>query len=333
MAEQFDYKEAFRINSGVLSPLDQEKLKKARVTIVGTGGAGGAIAVMMARSGVERFNLIDFDTYSLSNINRQIGCFMDTLGKYKSEVIKDEILRINPEAQVHVFTRKLEMDELDKILDETDVYFSEADDLAYSTCSLVLAQEKGKFAITHMPSGMTAFIMAFPPDLKKIHDPTHLCGGPRGLKYEAMREFQRDATNRSGRRWHITQGKMRISWFRKWCRGEATLTQLCPAVWLGASVACLEAVKYITGRWQSVAAPKIWQLDMAENRLKVVRFRRRTWLFSKYIYWALGVKRFGFGNKLKAATLKSLNKDLGRMEQEESRGESARLPFMWKHVI
>jgi hypothetical protein len=333
MTEQFSYDEAFRINSGIFSPADQLKLKNARLTIVGTGGAGGAIAIMMARSGVEHFNLIDFDTYSLSNLNRQIGCFMDTLGSYKSEVIKNEILRINPEARVQALTRKLELDELDKLLDETDVYFSEADDLAYSTCSLVLAQEKGKLAITHMPSGMTAFVMVFPPGQKTVQDPTHICGGPRGLTYEAMREFQKDATNRSGRRWHITQGKMRIKWFKKWCLGETTLTQLCPAVWLGASVACLEAMKYLTGRWQSVAAPKIWQLDMAENRLKVVRFRRRTWLFSKYIYWAFGIKRFGFGQKLKNITLKSLNKDLDRMEQEEARGECASLPFMWKHVI
>ena len=71
------------------------------MTIVGVGGAGGVMAIALARSGIANFNLVDFDVYSLSNLNRQIGCFMDTLGKYKSEVVKSEILRINPEAKVN----------------------------------------------------------------------------------------------------------------------------------------------------------------------------------------------------------------------------------------
>ena len=139
------------------------------MTIVGVGGAGGVMAIALARSGIANFNLVDFDVYSLSNLNRQIGCFMDTLGKYKSEVVKSEILRINPEAKVNAITRKVTFNELAELLDQSDVYASEADDLAYSSYAMRLAQQKNVFSITFMPSGLTGYILAIPPDLPISH--------------------------------------------------------------------------------------------------------------------------------------------------------------------
>ncbi len=332
-SQSFDYDEAFRINSGILSKEDQQKLRNARVTIVGVGGAGGAIAIMLGRSGIAHFNLIDFDTYSMSNLNRQIGCFMDTLGLYKSDVIKSEILRINPEANVNAVTRKLSLPELDTLLEETDVYFSEADDLAYSNYSLVMAQQKKKLAICYMPSGLTGYVMVFPPDLPKIVDPTHLFGGPKGLSYEEQVEFQKNPTFRKGRRWHITQGNMHISWFKKWCQGETTLTQLCPSVWLGASLASIEAIKCITGKWEAVRVPKVWRIELSENRVVARRLRRRTWFFSKLIYRVINIKTLGIGARIRQNTLASVDKELECMEKQEGLGKRVKLPFMWRHVI
>jgi len=303
------------------------------VLIVGVGGAGGTVAVMLARSGFSHFTLVDFDTYSLSNINRQIGCFADTLDKYKTEVIKEEILRINPDAEVVSLPRRLELEELDKLLDEQDVYFSEADDLAYSTCSLIMAQKKHKLAISFMPSGLTGYVLVFPAGLSRVYDPTDMFGGPPGLSYEELKEFQTDPVCRSGRRWHISQGKMRIDWYRKWCEKKAPLTQLCPAVWAGASLAAIEAVKHVAGKWQKVKAPLMWQMDLGENRIRVVKFRKRTWLFSKYIYRAIRIETLGIGKRIERLTGKSLEKDLARMEREEAEGKCPRLPFMWKHII
>jgi molybdopterin/thiamine biosynthesis adenylyltransferase len=329
----FDYKEAFRINSGTITDSEQDKLRNAWVLIVGTGGAGGTIAVMLARSGFSHFTLVDFDTYSLSNINRQIGCFTDTIGRYKVDVIKEEILRINPEAVVAAIPHRLELSELEKMLDAHDVYFSEADDLAYSTCSLILAQKKRKLAISFMPSGLTGYVMVFPPGLKNIYDPTHMFGGPSGLNYEELKAFQADPTCRSGRRWHISQGKMRIEWYRKWCDGKAPLTQICPAVWAGAALASLEAIKHLTGKWRMVKAPLMWQMELGENRIRAIKFRKRSWLFSKYIYRAMRIKALGIGKRIEVLTRKSLEKDLARMEKEEAEGKCPSLPFMWKHVI
>ncbi len=175
--------------------------------------------------------------------------------------------------------------------------------------------------------------MVFPPGLPRVYDPTDMFGGPKGLNYDELKEFQGDPVNRSGRRWHITQGKMRIEWFRKWCRGENTLTQLCPAVWTGTALASIEAVKYITGKWKRVKAPKMWQIELAENRIRVKKFRRRTRIFSKYIYWAVNIKWLGIGQRIRQFTLKSLEKDLEKMQKQEEQGKTPHLPFMWKHII
>ena len=55
---------------------------------------------MLARTGIGHFVLYEYDTYSPTNMNRQIACFTDTLGVNKAVAIREMILRINPEAEV-----------------------------------------------------------------------------------------------------------------------------------------------------------------------------------------------------------------------------------------
>ena len=86
----------------LLSQEALDKLKKAHVAIFGIGGVGGYVAEALARSGIGYFTLIDNDTISLSNINRQIIATVDTVGKYKTDVMKERILSINPKAEVNV---------------------------------------------------------------------------------------------------------------------------------------------------------------------------------------------------------------------------------------
>ncbi len=78
------------------------RLHNSRVAIFGIGGVGGYAAEALARSGIGAFDLIDMDTVSISNINRQIIAAMSTVGRYKTEVMRDRILDINPRADVVV---------------------------------------------------------------------------------------------------------------------------------------------------------------------------------------------------------------------------------------
>lgn len=77
-----------------------DKLKNATVAVFGVGGVGGYAVEALARSGVGSFELIDNDTVSLSNLNRQIIATRETIGRDKVEVMKERIHSINPEAKV-----------------------------------------------------------------------------------------------------------------------------------------------------------------------------------------------------------------------------------------
>ena len=77
-----------------------EKLYKARVAVFGIGGVGGYTVEALARCGVGQLDLIDSDTVSVSNINRQILATHSTVGRLKVEVAKERVLDINPDCQV-----------------------------------------------------------------------------------------------------------------------------------------------------------------------------------------------------------------------------------------
>ena len=69
-----------------------DKLKNSRVAIFGLGGVGGYVGEALVRSRISSFDLIDDDKISLTNLNRQIIATYDTIGKYKTDVMKDGVL-------------------------------------------------------------------------------------------------------------------------------------------------------------------------------------------------------------------------------------------------
>ena len=79
-----------------------EKLKKSRVAVFGVGGVGGYVVEALARSGVGALDLIDKDTVSLSNVNRQIIALHSTVGRLKTEVAAERAKDINPDICVRV---------------------------------------------------------------------------------------------------------------------------------------------------------------------------------------------------------------------------------------
>jgi molybdopterin/thiamine biosynthesis adenylyltransferase len=330
---KYDYNDSYQRNLGILSEYEQNRLKGSKVAVVGVGGVGGAMAMMLARSGVANFTLIDPDKYELSNTNRHINSYYDTQGEYKTEVTRKEILRINPEANVEIFSRKLSLDEIDQVIETNDVIIPAADDVAFSSKVLIKAQEQKKCAVSAMPSGLTGYILVFNPSSASIIDPSDIFGGPKGLPYQELREFLENPAHKCGRRWYITKGKWRIDWFQKWRQGQAKITHICPNVWLGASLACIEVIKYMTGKWQPVEAPRIWNIHPADNKIEVSRFRRRTWFFSKYIVWAFNIKWLGIGKWVRNFSTNQNQRQIEKMEKQEKEGRKVKYPFLWKHII
>ena len=80
-----------------------KKLSKARVGVFGVGGVGCATIEALARAGVGAIDLIDNDTFTITNLNRQLYATQQTLGQYKVDVAKNRIFDINPTCQVNVY--------------------------------------------------------------------------------------------------------------------------------------------------------------------------------------------------------------------------------------
>lgn len=77
-----------------------ERLKSCHVCVVGVGGVGGFAAEALARAGVGMLTLVDNDRVSVSNINRQIIALHSTVGKFKTDAMKDRIADISPDCRV-----------------------------------------------------------------------------------------------------------------------------------------------------------------------------------------------------------------------------------------
>ena len=80
-----------------------ERLRNARVAVFGVGGVGGFCIEALARAGIGSLDLIDSDTVAESNLNRQIIATRETIGEYKTTIMKNRILSINPEAKITTY--------------------------------------------------------------------------------------------------------------------------------------------------------------------------------------------------------------------------------------
>lgn len=92
-------------------------MRSSHICIVGIGGVGSWAAEALARNGVGRLTLVDADTISNSNMNRQVHTLDSTIGQLKTEVMKQRILQINPECEVHCIEQFIDDDNLRDILE------------------------------------------------------------------------------------------------------------------------------------------------------------------------------------------------------------------------
>lgn len=95
----------------------QKKLSGSAVAVFGVGGVGSHCIEALARCGIGRLVLVDNDTVSLTNINRQSIAYHSTVGRYKTQVMKERIADINPRAQTETFETFVLPDNLDSLMD------------------------------------------------------------------------------------------------------------------------------------------------------------------------------------------------------------------------
>ncbi|WP_067143351.1 tRNA threonylcarbamoyladenosine dehydratase [Oceanivirga salmonicida] len=108
-----------------------DKLRNAKCIIFGLGGVGSFAAEALARSFVGNICIVDYDTISISNINRQLHANIKTIGLNKTDEIANRILSINPECNLKIETKKLTPENIDEFnLKEYDYVLDAIDDIS-----------------------------------------------------------------------------------------------------------------------------------------------------------------------------------------------------------
>jgi hypothetical protein len=159
----FDYDSAFSRNIGWVTEGEQARLQKARVAIAGLGGVGGVHLLTLARLGIGRFSIADFDVFDIVNFNRQAGATMPSLGRPKVDVLAEMAREINPELDLRCFANGVKAETVDAFLDGVDVYVDGLDFFAFEARRVTFAacRKKGIPAVTAAPLGMGAALLVF----------------------------------------------------------------------------------------------------------------------------------------------------------------------------
>ncbi|MCK7493562.1 MAG: ThiF family adenylyltransferase [Comamonadaceae bacterium] len=177
----FDYDAAFSRNIGWLTTAEQQKLRGARIAIAGLGGVGGAHLLTLARLGIGRFHIADFDRFEVHNFNRQAGAFASTIGRPKCEVMAEMGRDVNPQAEIVGFDRGVDEDNLDAFLNGVDVYVDAIDFFAVEARRMLFAacHARGIPAVTAAPLGMGVSLLYFSPQGMSFEDYFRLEGCTR----------------------------------------------------------------------------------------------------------------------------------------------------------
>lgn len=143
-----------------------EKLKNSRIAVFGIGGVGGYVVEALVRSGVGALDLIDADTVSESNLNRQIIAVQNTVGMRKVDAAKARALSINPDAEIRTHalfyspetSDMFDFSHFDYVVDAVDTVTAKAE-------IIKRAKSAGVPVISSMGTGNR-----FRPDLLEVDD-------------------------------------------------------------------------------------------------------------------------------------------------------------------
>jgi molybdopterin-synthase adenylyltransferase len=255
----FEYDQAFSRNVGWLSPNEQKVLRGKRVAIAGMGGVGGFHLLTMARLGIEKFNIADFDHFELANFNRQAGAAISTLGKSKVETLAGFARDINPGIQAHILPNGVNEENLSEFLTGADIYVDGLDFFAFQARELVFdyCHRHGIPAVTVAPLGMSAALLNFMPGRMSFEEYFQLSDKP---ELEKAIRFLVGLAPALLHRFYLTDSRQ-VNLAEH--RGPSTVIacQLC------ASIATTEVLKILLKRGKVWSAPHGIQFDAYRNKV------------------------------------------------------------------
>lgn len=181
----FDYNEAFSRNIGWVTQSEQTTLQNKTVAIAGMGGVGGLHLLTLARLGISRFKVSDFDRFELANFNRQIGATLDTIGHPKAKTLKEMAQAINPQIHIELFEDGIANNAIADFLEGVDIFVDGLDFFALDAREAIFAAcfERDIPAITAAPLGMGCAYLIFMPGQMSFEEYFQLHGRTEVQKY------------------------------------------------------------------------------------------------------------------------------------------------------
>lgn len=262
----FDYDLAFSRTLGWITQDEQKILRQKRVAIAGLGGVGGHYCEVLARLGICRFNIADFDRFAVENMNRQAGATMDTVGELKSEVMRKRILAINPEADVQVFSDGVSEDNVDRFLKDVDFYVDGLDFFVLDFRFKLFGEleRRGVPYVTVAPLGMSASMVYFDDESMGYQ---RYFAMESGLSEEemAIRFLLGVAPSSKHSGYLVDSSRLNLS--------EKKGPSTAMGCYLCAGIAGTIVLKKLLGRGPIVRAPWSMQFDAYTNSLKLTRLR------------------------------------------------------------
>jgi adenylyltransferase/sulfurtransferase len=163
----------------------QQKLLAARVLLIGAGGLGAPAALYLASSGIGHLTLCDHDAVDLTNLQRQIVHFTDSIGKPKVESARATLARINPEVTIEALAEKLEGARLEQLVEAADIVVDATDNFAtrhaINRACVKFRRPLVSGAAVRFDGQITVF------DLRRPESPCYHCLFPEGGDVEEMR--------------------------------------------------------------------------------------------------------------------------------------------------
>jgi len=165
-------------NIGIISRREQEILRESAIGIAGCGGMGGLVAAQFARIGVGHLKIADSETFDRSNINRQFGARLDTLGESKALVTAEEIQRITPDVQIDVYEDGINEDTVEDFVKGCSVICDEIEFFALKY-RIMLHKVARRYGVTIFNGNVVGFgtrVLCFTPQSMTIEDFLGLTG-------------------------------------------------------------------------------------------------------------------------------------------------------------
>ena len=259
-----DYAQCYDRNIGLFTPEQQDTLRRATVTVAGTGGVGGIEAATLARFGVGELRLIDPGVFDEPDMNRQFGALASTMGRNKARVTAEMIRDINPFCTVRVQEKGLSNEaELREFMAGSHLVIDAIDYMGFD-CKAAFARAArslGLYNLTAPIPGFGTLLMIF---------------APRGMTLETFFQAPEDPALWPGHQIRLDRilGPERFGGLAaEFLRGKRkTLPSCAGAAALNGGLVATEAALILTGlRPESaiVAAPRVAYLDMLRRSFEI----------------------------------------------------------------